>query len=415
MSWSWTDRMKQTFSTFKRMAFPLYAGYLLFIIVAALVFILSLLPVGIGIVQSGLYYSDFSGLSGIPGMPGSPSVPVPPGGPYGAGANGDTFSQLFSLGGKFIFSFFLMLALTMLVTAAFWTGIFHLTKRSYTDKAQFKDYSFKGFFRVLAWFVILTFVILVLCIIGVAIAFSYRPFEYSGLGFLAIYALVVAALAIFLAPWISISVFYILNHREFSFGQAFKESWRFYRRHMGSFWGCFLTALVIEILIGVLTRNSSGLSGLLSFVITPFISILPIVWVLTHEEEEHTEPVYPSYTQPLPQRPFYPIQETLRNYPEQPSTPKDSLSPEVQHSGDTDNLSMAPTHLMDELKQGTEGSHPQAGLTSNYNAQLHPPGDQSSTPESAPSPQEPQINFCPTCGKGVRPGASYCSQCGTKL
>lgn len=424
---SWTDRMKQTFNTFKRMAFPLYIGYLLFMITTALVFILSLLPVGIGLVQSGLYYSDFSGLSGIPGMPGlpgSPSVPVPPGGSYGAGAHGDAVSLLLSLGAKFIFSFFIMTALTLLVTAAFWTGLFHLTRKAYTDKAQFKDYSFKGFSRVLGWFGALTLILLIFVIIGIVITISLSRSYYGVHAFLVIYLLVLAAVAIFLAPWLSTGVFYILNHREFSLGRAFQESWQFYRRHMGSFWGCFLTALAIEILIAIFTKNSSGLSALLSFVVTPFISILPIVWVFTHEDGERSEPVLSSYGQSIPQQPFYPSQEIQQNYSEQPALPV------VPHSGYSDNSQQeaeakAPHEPPEpSVVSGssyppspfTPPSNPETGSPSHYKQQSYPLYPQSSTPPEAPqSPQEPQINFCPTCGKSVRSGASYCSQCGTKL
>jgi hypothetical protein len=402
---SWTDRMKQTFDTFKRMAFPLYIGYLLFMITTALVFILSLLPVGIGLVQSGLYYSDFSGLSGIPGMPGlpgSPSVPVPPGGSYGAGAHGDAVSLLLSLGAKFIFSFFIMTALTLLVTAAFWTGLFHLTRKAYTDKAQFKDYSFKGFSRVLGWFGALTLILLIFVIIGIVITISLSRSYYGVHAFLVIYLLVLAAVAIFLAPWLSTGVFYILNHREFSLGRAFQESWQFYRRHMGSFWGCFLTALAIEILIAIFTKNSSGLSALLSFVVTPFISILPIVWVFTHEDGERSEPVLSSYGQPMPAPPVVPYSGYSDSSKEaEAKDPHQSAEPSVVSS------SSYPPNAF------TPSSNPEIGSSSDYKPQLYPLYPQSSTPPEAP--QEPQINFCPTCGKSVRSGASYCSQCGTKL
>jgi hypothetical protein len=412
--------MKRALGTFKRMALPLYAWYLILGVLGIILVVLSLIPLLVSLYQGGILGSEITGLPRIPGLPFAPEIPgnpntsfpnpnppVPPGSYPNPGSQAftDQLVPFFTLAPKFLLSFIGLFLLSLLITSAIMTGIFHLTKKAYSGHAKFKDFRLKGFLRVLGWHGILTLLTILFVGIGAIIAFSLRETSYAIPIFLGSYSLLLLAVGIFLAPWFSSSVFYMLNHRELSFFSSFSGSWSFYRRHIGSFWGYFITAIILQILVLVVDQNSPNLGWIFSVLVTPFTTILPIVWVLAHEEEEHSPdvPLLSNYPTPL---------TTVKETESEPYSPKET------------NLSQPNER---ELSQGTaqpvnphySASHNTPQELTELQTQYSPkydftPQDSRYTPK-ADIPEDTQTYFCPTCGKDVRPGASYCSQCGTKL
>ena len=418
---SWSDRIKKAFQTFKRMALPLYAWYLILSILGVVLVLLSLLPMIISFVQAGMFSSEFSGLPGVPGLPAIPGVPSSPGVPTppfsGAYPNpnpptppGSTFTpgpQAFmngiapflSFAPTLILSFLAVIVLSWLLASVFMTGLFHLTKKAYTGHAKFKDFRFKGCSRVLGLYGLLTLLGVLLVGLGVIIAVALRDITYAVPVFAVIFALLLCAVAIFLAPWLSTSAFYMLNHREFSFSISFRESWNFYRRHLGSFWGYFLTAIGIQIIVSFIDRSAPDIGLIVALLVSPFTAILPIIWVLTHEEEENPQPSTTAYEQLTPDN-------TMAIAPLGVST-QEPRTHEVDPREHTEDYSQEHSKEP-SYEPYQEPSSPKP----------NPEPSQVSSPLYTPhiTPQEDsQINYCPTCGKSVRPGASYCSQCGTKL
>lgn len=432
---TWTDRMKKTIETFKRMALPLYGFYILFtiigIIVAAISVGATLLPF---IRMNGFNPS----LSAVPYM--DPNVPVPPGYEpsinYGYGYGYDFLNELapyLDMAPTILLSVaFLMLA-GWLLASFFLTGVFHLTRKAYIEKAQFRDIRLKGFLRIVGWYGVIGIIGTFLIGLGVLIAFTFRS-EYAmaffGLG----YALTLFALGIFLAPWVSAAPYTMLNRPHLPFGKAFKESWRFYRRHMGPLWGAFLTVLGVQLLISFINRSAPDIGLLITFITSPFVAILPIVWVFTLEEEEQPVPIATLYTSPSESTPAtnmnYPPSPPNRDYatsePARPTPPSNPSTPPSNPGNPSDKPYTPPRDLHlspDEL--ASPPSHIYVPPTDPYTDPDTDPDTDPYTDSSYTSPNTPltsptdshdsPMNFCPTCGKKVREGASYCSQCGTKL
>lgn len=431
---NWSGRMKKAFQAFKRMALPLYAWYLILAILGVVLVFISLLPMIVSLVNSGMFNSGFSGLPGFPGLPGVPGGGISPGIPSSPGVPAPPFSGAYpnpnppvppgsnlipgpqglmkgiapflSLAPTLILSFLGVIALSWLLSSAFMTGIFNLSKKAYSGPAKFKDFRFKGCFRVLGWYGLLTLIGVLLISLGVFIAIALRDINYAIPVFAVVFALLIFAIAIFLAPWLATSVFYMLNHQELSFSKSFRESWRFYRRHIGSFWGYLLTAVGIQVILTIIDRNSPDIGLLLALLIAPFTTILPVIWVLTHEEEEgnYQATLAPAYEHPTSNYPSVVA-------PGEVST-REAQAQEVQSHED-------------EVRKETERS--QKAVEPSYEPSYEPSQESSEVPfppqytprrtpyEDAEVAEDAQINYCPTCGKNVRPGASYCSQCGTKL
>ncbi len=444
---SWSDRMKKAFQAFKRMALPLYAWYFILAILGVVLVFISLIPMIVSLVHSGMFNSGFSGIPGFPGLPDVPSSPgvptppfsgtypnpnpnppVPPGSNLTPGPQGlmNGIAPYLSLAPTLILSFLGVIALSWLLSSAFMTGIFNLSKKAYSGPAKFKDFRFKGCFRVLGWYGLLTLIGVLLVGLGVFIAIALRDINYAIPIFAVVFALLVCAIAIFLAPWLSTSAFYMLNHRELSFSKSFRESWRFYRRHIGSFWGYFITAIGIQIILSIIDRNSPDIGLILALLITPFTTILPVIWVLTHEEEEgnYQATIAPAYEHPTP--------DYLRVVAPQEVSAQEGQAQENNTQENTVQDDTDQNKASGESHSSISESPSSANLQSNplesrqeSLQKLTKPSQESSkepfppqyTPHIIPyeDAENAQINYCPTCGKNVRPGASYCSQCGTKL
>lgn len=410
---NWSDRMKRAFLTFKRMALPLYAWYIILSISGIVLAVLSLIPMIISLAQSGMLNSEFSRLPGMPALPGvppfsgpypNPNPPAPPGSDFipGSEAIMDGITPFLSLAPRFLLTLIALILLGWLLTSAFMTGMFHLTRKAYMTQARFKDFRLSGFSRVLGWYGALTLFGLVLIGLGIFIASTLSGIDYAIPVFAVICILLLSAIAIFLAPWLSTSVFYMLNHRELSFGKSFRESWRFYRRHLGSFWGYLLTVIGIQVIITIIDRSTPNLGFIVALFLSPFTTILPIVWVLTHEEDENTLPIAAPFEQ---QAPYYPMT----------TDPREAQTQDVQlHEYTAQNTSSAELPYQSISQTPSPHSPQPSPQLPLQELQASPNEEYQHTPQITPE-EDSLVNYCPTCGKRVRSGASYCSQCGTKL
>lgn len=344
----WSERMKLAFETFKRVALPIYGWYFIFAFAGLGIAIAGLLPFIIPMFNTS--GSSFSGP-----FP-NPNPPMPPGGissglsPFGDILAPYLSSPYLSQAPYFFLFFIIILLLFWLGSSAFMTGMFNLTQKGLHETVRFRDFRFSGIPRVLGWYGILTLVSFLIIIAGIIGAFALRGMSYALPIFGGLYALLMVSLGLFLMPWLSTSAFYILNHRELSFTRSLSGSWDFYRRNMGSLWIYFITMIGIQILLSIINQASPSLGILAALLAGPFTAILPIVWVLSLEEEEN------------------------------PS-------------------SSTPVNLSDSV--------PSAAPTSSVN-------QESQAPPAAPVLID-TVNYCPTCGQKTRPGANYCSQCGTQL
>ncbi|MEL1136522.1 zinc-ribbon domain-containing protein [Desulfitobacterium sp. THU1] len=424
---SWTDRMKKTIETFKRMALPLFGFYIIFIIISSIMAALSIAAAIMPVLRSGEFSSSFPSSPYI-----DPTVPVPPGydsmtnfgyGPsFGDGSFGELAPYLeelapfMNMAPTILLSIALLVLLSILLASFFQAGVFHLTKKAYVEKAQFRDIRFQGFARILGWSAILMLMSIVMLSLGIVIAMRFQS-EYAMASFAIIYMLVFVALGIFLAPWITSAPYRMLTQLHLPFGQAFKESWSFYRRHMGPLWGAFLTILGIQLLIGLFDNNASDVGLILSLIVTPFLMILPVVWVFTLEEEE--KPIGNLYDDPTtpvlrPETSPFTVSTDSRYHPayegNKPTDAPSSAAPESPpNKPDAPDVPIAsyPAPSNPYTPPKDPYSSPESPYDSPYNPS-HP---------RIPLPVESEdtANFCPTCGRKTREGASYCSQCGTKL
>lgn len=410
----WKERMKRALGTFKRMLFPLYAWYFILAILGIVLTFISLIPTLFPIIQHG----DLAGLPLFPfsGLYPNPNPPVPPGQTFTTGES-EIFTNNFSLISSYLPAFLLTIAglilVSWLLSSIFMTGMFHLTKKAYTSSsAAFRDFRAQGFSRILGWYGILT----VLGVLGVGlggfIAFSLRNIDYAIPFFAGLYVLFLVAAGIFLAPWLSTAGFYMLNHPERSFRESFKESWNLYIHHKGSFWSLILTLIGLQLLMVFLDQYSADLGLLASVIISPFSTILPIVWVLTHEEEQNfAAPVSaPVNTPPSSIPPSPPEDKPSVHEPDVPPSPNQNrILTEVVTLPET------PPKTSQESPQMTRLKTPEVFRQS-------PPFHSSPEPKDYPPLYTPKIategssiTICPTCGESIRQGVGYCSRCGTKL
>lgn len=376
---TWSERIKLAWRTFTREALPLYAWSLIF---AGVGFILAVAIVwGILSQEHWSFPQAFSEFYS-PGMP-IPGVPplqeiTPYSSPFGSfnGSMNEISSLLTAIGtiaGTLIF----LMIIVWLLTSAFCTGIFNLTARSYQQKANFKDFRMTGFFRCLGWQAFLFIIQLVFLGIGLLGAFSLRFSQGALITFCIIYGLVLSGIVIFTLPWLASSLIYLLAHPEDRFRAALNGSWKFFRRHTGTLWGYIGTVLLIEIAFHVLNRISSDIATLASFVISPFIAVLAIVWVFSLEEDERNCNMVPNTDTPPPYCTISSLESqggTITPPAYRPAEPP--LYPECSPLED-------PVSDLPELETNKKDF-------------------------------EVDSNFCPSCGR-ANTGTAYCPQCGTKL
>ena len=371
---TWSERIKLAWTTFKREVLPLYAWTLIFIGLGVVLVVAMVMGV---LNQMHWTFPQAYGGFSSPGMP-VPGVPPTPGitpftGPFGSpnqspfdSFNGslNNLSTLLSAVGTVAGTFFLILIVGWLIGSAFYTGVFNLTTKSYHGKVTLKDFRLTGFFRFLGWQVLFLLIQLILLIIGLIGAFTLRPSQGALISFFIVYGLTIAGIGIYALPWFSTSAIYLLTHPKDSFRDALSGSWRFFRKHRCALWGYIGTVILIEIAFQVLNRISSGIGGLATLVVSPFMAVLAIVWVLSLEED--FDPLTPASDQPKSIEQTEPLQ--------QPESEESTFEPERPK------IDLQKPELW-------------------------------STPNPLP---ENKFNFCPSCGK-ANSGTAYCPQCGTKL
>lgn len=276
----WSDRIKLALETFKRTALPLYIWYFIFAFV------------GVGLVLAGSipFLAPIIRLKGTLSSPFlNPNVPMPPGRGFSSGSSpfGHSLSP-YSDQAPYIFLILIILFfLAWIVSSAFITGMFNLTQKGFHEKVSFRDFRFSGIPRTLGWYGILTLVSLLLIVAGIIGALALKRMTYLLPFFAVLYVLSLIALGIFLAPWLSTSAFYMLNHRELSFTRSLSSSWDFYRQNMGSLWLLFITLIGIQVLLSLINQASQALGIFTALIVGPFTAILPIVWILSLEEEQN--------------------------------------------------------------------------------------------------------------------------------
>ncbi|AFQ42356.1 zinc ribbon domain-containing protein [Desulfosporosinus meridiei] len=390
----WPDRMKSAWVTFKREALPLYGWTL----ILAGAFLVLLIAVSFGILNHlnwvfpniHNFQGAYSYSAGMP-VPGMPPVADPftesfidpftnpftdPFSPpfelpfsYFGGI--ENFSRFIPFIESIVGSLLFILIVIWLVGATFYTGISNLTMKAYREKVSFRDFRFRGFFRILGWQAFVFLIQLLIVVSGLVAVFVLRQSEWALVSFLIAYALFLLVIGLFTLPWIISSGIYLLAHPELSFPKALSRSWSFFRSHMGTLWGYLGTVFLIEIAIEILNRISPGTAGLVYFVISPFTVVLAIVWVLSIEDDERerawqVNQLYNSVSDP--------ISQTL------------NFNPSITDAKEMDASRPNPPKPKLDLQKS----------------------------EHLPSLTEDNPRFCPSCGKPDT-GTAYCPQCGTKL
>ena len=401
---TWSERMKSTWITFKREALPLYAWTFIFI-GAIVVLIIAMV---IGVLQQlrwtipNIYNGSFSSGMPVPGVPPTDFAPFTA--PFGSQGTDpfayfggiDNLPRILSAVVSVVGTLGLIMIVGCLIGTAFYVGLFNLTAKAYREKVAFKDFRFKGFFRFLGWQGIVFLIYLLLFIVGMIGFFALRDFKGALIAFLIVYGLFLGIGSLYIMPWLSSSSIYLLAHGDEGFRVALSGSWRFFRRHMGSLWGYIGTVILLQIALQVLTRISSGLAGIATLVVSPFITVLAIVWVLSLEDDELNQ----SENYRIPYSYEYPTSDVKTSLNSQVPiiTPPSSSSvdvntPPAEHEAEGSSLEIKDAQQSNETKISLNKSQPIEPL----------PNIPTDTPQ-----------YCPSCGK-ANAGTKYCPQCGTKL
>ncbi|ODA42148.1 zinc ribbon domain-containing protein [Desulfosporosinus sp. BG] len=388
MTLTWSERIKLAWTTFKREALPLYGWSFIFLGIGVVLIVATVMSVIAQLRQFGWAFphgngSSFSSGMPVPGIPPTPDL-SPFVGPFGSSNLGpfnffggplSSLPNLLSAAGSVAGIFLLILIVGWLFGSAFYTGLFNLTAKAYREeKVTFKDFKFKGFFRILGWQGFLLLIKLLLLIIGLFGAYTLSHSHYTLVAFLIVYGLFITAIGLYALPWLITSTIYLLAHSNEGFWDALRGSWRFFQRHLGILWGYIGTVILIEIALQIIGRISHALTGIASLVVSPFIAVLAIVWVMSIEEEPQ---LYSTAYSAMPYQEAQVTQETINTPPSSESLAIDSPSPETE-----------------EPKIDLHKSEPE-------------PSPPTPSPEDSP-------RYCPSCGR-ANTGTAYCPQCGTKL
>lgn len=395
----WSERVTLSWKTFLREAFPLYAWYIIFVLTGLIIFFavfLFLLGNFRGLEPGGsigAFHSSPLPLRPYPmgRLPGFPNAPF--------GLNGLPYAPM-----SFLSIFLAVGAVFTLGMSAFTTGVFHLTRKALSEKPRFKDFRFTGVLRVVGWHLIILLFSVILAIIAVIGAFALRRSPFAIPFFLIIYGLVLAAVAIFLLPWLSTAPYYFLSRRHQGFWQALRGSWHYYFQHAGALWGYIGFVILIQIALLILNKISPVLGGLGSLAAAAYTSILPVVWLYTLVQEDQAREAMSMGTPPA-FRGTQTDQQTMPVYssetiPTNPSPSEQAPSTNAGMKQETSAETTAPTDSASELPVS-------------HNSLDEVPGHQAPASD-VPVPSD-EINYCPTCGRQVNSGTNYCPQCGTKL
>lgn len=348
---TWSERLKSTFNIFKKITLPLYIFYLIYLVLFGIIMIIfSLLPPVESFMQS-LDYLEYDNLF-----------------------LEDDFLKDLPLFAVF-FAFLAVIGLIM--TSLLYTGIYHLTVKGFTSQAYSRDFKLTDAKKMIGWNSIVLLLFLATISVGILVFAFLGVFNDTvSHAFAIIFPICMLLVSIFMIPWILSGGYYILAYRDLSFGKAFVYSWRFFRQNMGTLWAAVLIMFLINIFIVLIQDVSSTIGGLVSFIATPFFSLIPIVWTLTLIREQTLAPEPPEVIVNEPSNDYYSLVNNTSSYDNSPS------------------LDDIPSY-----KPRKEDS---------------PPGYYHTSDRSAKN-IDAEINFCPTCGTKVRSNAVYCGKCAFKL
>ena len=383
---TWSERLKSTFDLFKNIALPLYLWYLIYLVLFGIIMIIfSRLPPVESFMQS-LEYLDYNDLF-----------------------LGDDLLKNLPLFA--VLSAFLAV-IGLLITSLLYTGIYHLTVKGFKGQAAFRDFKLTDAKRMIGW----NSLVLLLFLTGISVGILFFAFigvfsDTVSYAIAIIFPIFMLLFSIFLIPWVLSGGYYILAYRELPFGKAFAHSWKFFRQNMGTLWGAVLTMFFINIVIVLMQEVLSTIGDLISFIATPFFSLIPIVWTLTliSEQERLTnldtviETSYstsknssvnnaPSYDESSSNDDAYSSHENFYNDEDSSYNDSPYHTPSFPNDIETDNS-------LPHYKPRKEDSPPGYYHSSDRSEKIVDAG----------------LNFCPTCGTKIRPNAVYCAKCAFKL
>jgi len=385
---SWSERFQLTFSVFKKTALPLYLWYLIlllvFIILAVIVFLLPparmLLEYFEGIENNNFNPSN----TGFTPMAFNPEYPF------------DIFESpiFFEYLPAFLFIIFLFSILGFVAMSMFYTGTYHVALKGLQGKARFRDFKFSGFSRILGFYLILFLGYLPIFLLGFGLFMVLSTVSETASAVYAFFALAVFVVGtLFILPWMFSAAYYIIAHAEQNFTQAFKNSWKFFRNNMGALWGGVVALFLLNIGIGIVEEISSTLGSLLSFLATPLLSLIPIIWTLTLMRERE------NFLLPYPSSAFYP--DACHDWAEKEQT------------GYPEETYYQTKEFASSASPSPEKTFAPGGYSEPWTRDAHTDVDyHDKTPSSA---DDSELNFCSTCGSKIRPNAIYCSKCGVKI
>lgn len=373
---TWSERFKLTFSVFRKTALPLYLWYLIlllvFIVLAVVVF---LLPPGRMLLEYDFTHMAFN-----------PDYPF------------DIFESpiFFDYLPAFLLVILLFCILGFVAASLFYTGAYHVALKGLQGRARFRDFKFSGFSRILGFYLLLFLGYLPIFLLGFGFFMVMSAVSETASAIYTFTALAVFIVGtLFILPWMFSAAYYVIAHAEQNFTQAFKNSWRFFRNNMGALWGGVVTLFLLNIGIGIIEEISSTLGGIFSFLATPLLALIPVIWTITLMREKEDFRPYPSVSYPD----TYP--DTYRDWTEN------------QQAG-------YPELANDQVKDYGPSASPSPENTFG-------PGDYSESwtrhghtdvdyHDKRPiSTEDSDLNFCSTCGSQIRPNAIYCSKCGVKI
>ena len=377
---TWSERFKLTFNTFKNIAFPLYFFYLVFLLLfGGITSLYFFLPLGKRFLQFLEYLDQYeyefdSFTQTTAAISGSDIF------------GGDLF---FSYLPVFFFSVVLLVGIGLIMTSLLYTGIFNLAVVGHKGKALFRDFKLTGAGRMIGWNSCILLLLLLLISAGIVIFAILSIFsETVSFVFAIIYLVCLVLVSIFLVPWILTGGYYLLAHREWSFGKALINSWAFFSQNMRAFWGAVLVMLLLNIVIALIQEISSSVGGIFSFMATPFFNLIIIVWTITVMNEVDTI-------------------GSLETEDTNIVAAYDDKSPYHLPAGDntpplTDDNSSYQKSTSFTLDKPNEEDSP---LGYYYTPNKSQPQKAIGT----------EANFCPFCGINVKSNAVYCSKCGVKI
>ncbi|CAA7600662.1 Hypothetical protein DEACI_1315 [Acididesulfobacillus acetoxydans] len=376
----WSERLKLTWQTFLRGAPALYLWFLIYVLLMAVViviFVFSLFHQAPTAIPSSAFlhrapmfpgpYAPFPGGSLHGNFTYGGPMPFGPFGPFGAGL---PFLQDPALVrpflGRLAWSLLGLIIISLFTSAGFTAGTYQLTHKAFKgERPSFRDFRLRGTWRILGWNILLFLAQLIVAAIAVLGALLFHRIKILLALFLVVYLIALAALVIYLIPWLGTAKVYLLARREHSFWHTLRESFTFFRRHMAALWGYIGTALLILVVLLVLNRILPLLDVLVSLAITPFNMVLPMIWVLSLlKEEAGGSPA--DYGAPAAQAPVLSRSgEPGRLVSESTSTPNTLDTPNTQDVSDT-------SHTPDTPDTPATSDIPETPGTANQNPPRNP-------------------------------------------